>query len=210
VSDEQYQLVEKGGSEDGRCFQLGVETVIIGRDEYSDIVFDHRELSRHHARLTTMAGAYVLQDLGSTNGTFIDGKRLDDDPVILRPGQTIRLGGAVSLSFERVPQEEPAPETVPATLVAATVVAMPGTLPESHDTVQFKPGEVQGNPFVGPRAFEPDERRFFYGRDDEIAILAGQVMSRRVSLFFRPIRRREKAPARTSCRNLLLAKQARI
>lgn len=40
------------------------------------------------------------------------------------------------------------------------------------------------NPYVGPRAFEADEREYFYGRDDEIAILEGLVMTRRASLFF--------------------------
>ncbi|MCB0070438.1 MAG: hypothetical protein KDE20_03230 [Caldilineaceae bacterium] len=40
------------------------------------------------------------------------------------------------------------------------------------------------NPYVGPRSFDVDERSIFFGRDEEIAILVGQVMARRVSLFF--------------------------
>ena len=51
---------------------------------------------------------------------------------------------------------------------------------ESHQSAP----EEHGNPYVGPRAFEADEREYFYGRDDEITILEGLVMTRRASLFF--------------------------
>ena len=44
--------------------------------------------------------------------------------------------------------------------------------------------EIGRNFFVGPRAFNKEEAGYFFGRDKEIAILAGQVMSRRASLFF--------------------------
>ena len=40
------------------------------------------------------------------------------------------------------------------------------------------------NPYVGPRAFQENEREFFFGRDEETAILEGLVMTRRVALFF--------------------------
>jgi type II secretory pathway pseudopilin PulG len=51
-------------------------------------------------------------------------------------------------------------------------------------TSQTVVSEGSENPYVGPRAFEADEREYFYGRDDEIAILTGLVMTRRASLFF--------------------------
>ena len=48
------------------------------------------------------------------------------------------------------------------------------------------PGRVDPdrNPYVGPRAFTEEERDFFFGRDEEVQILEGQVMARRASLFF--------------------------
>jgi pSer/pThr/pTyr-binding forkhead associated (FHA) protein len=89
VAEEAYQLVVNKGPLKGEVFHLGQDNIIIGRDQYADIVFDHVEVSRHHARMTRVAEGYVLQDLGSTNGTFVDGKQLGGDPVLLKPGQTI-------------------------------------------------------------------------------------------------------------------------
>lgn len=62
--------------------------MFIGRDLTNDIVINDAEISRRHARLISQAGGYVLEDLGSTNGTFINGQRLAS-PYILRPGETV-------------------------------------------------------------------------------------------------------------------------
>ncbi len=184
MAEEAYQLVVNKGPLKGEVFHLGQDNIIIGRDQYADIVFDHVEVSRHHARMTRVAEGYVLQDLGSTNGTFVDGKQLGGDPVLLKPGQTIYLGGAVSLNLERAALSDPVATVVAPIVVQETVVSQPETPPDIEDTVALQLTQALANPYMGPRAFEAGERQFFYGRDDEIAILAGQVMSRRASLFF--------------------------
>ncbi len=184
MAEELYQLDVIEGLAPGQSFQLGLDTIIIGRDEYADIVFDHPEVSRHHARLTRTESGYVLQDRGSTNGTFVDGKRMSDEPVLLQPGMKVRLGGAVTLRYQKLVTADPAATMVAPSPLSETMISEPGSLPGIEDTVTLFAVEALDNPYVGPRAFEPDERQFFYGRDDEIAILAGQVMSRRVSVFF--------------------------
>ncbi|MFN2221305.1 MAG: FHA domain-containing protein [Candidatus Promineifilaceae bacterium] len=182
--EEKYQLVVIEGPEAGQSFQLGLDTVIMGRDRYADIVFDHPEVSRHHARLTRAEGGYTVQDRNSTNGTFVDGKRLGSDPVLLQTGMTIRLGRAVILTYEIVSTVDPKAKVVTSSLIDETTISEPGNLPSIQDTVTLIAVEALDNPYVGPRAFEPNERQFFYGRDEEIAILTGQVMSRRASVFF--------------------------
>lgn len=73
---------------------LGQETVL-GRDPTCDQVLNYPMISRQHARLLRSAKGIVLEDLHSTNGTFINGKRVRGT-VLVRPGDVISLG---SFSF---------------------------------------------------------------------------------------------------------------
>lgn len=56
--------------------ELVKERVTIGRKAYNDIVIDHRACSGEHAIVTVMHNDAILEDLGSTNGTFLDGKKI--------------------------------------------------------------------------------------------------------------------------------------
>jgi len=80
------------GPEAGRMFAVGEETVL-GRDESANIVLaDPRgELSRRHARIRLSGGEVVLEDLGSTNGTFVNGRRVDGYHA-LQAGDEIKIG----------------------------------------------------------------------------------------------------------------------
>ncbi|NPA93358.1 MAG: FHA domain-containing protein [Chloroflexi bacterium] len=101
MSQPQYRLVVKSGGVVGTAYALETAEIYIGRDVQNDIVIAEAEVSRRHARLNRQADAYVLEDLGSTNGTFVNGKRLVA-PYTLRPGDEIRIGPHVVLVFEQV------------------------------------------------------------------------------------------------------------
>src|SRR5262249_11212832 len=62
-------------------------------------------LSRVHARLRRVAGGYVLQDLGSTNGSFVNGERVDV-AAELADGDRVRLGPSMTLRFALVDAAE--------------------------------------------------------------------------------------------------------
>ena len=66
------------------------EPLEVGRDCLGLLLADH-QTSRRHLRLSVEDGSVVVTDLGSTNGTTVDGRRLDG-PHRLRPGQLVRLG----------------------------------------------------------------------------------------------------------------------
>jgi hypothetical protein len=89
----------------------------------NDVVIGDAEVSRQHARVTRTPGGYVLEDLGSTNGTFVNGERLTT-PRVLNPGDLIALGETVTLTFDAV-----APEA--AATVASSVAESPETAREA-------------------------------------------------------------------------------
>lgn len=98
----------KRGPAKGARFAIRAPVATFGRGEANDVRIDDPSISASHARLVLMEGVWTLQDLGSTNGTVVDGIRVTED-VPLSPGATIELG-VVALSFE--PHDEPAPSAI--------------------------------------------------------------------------------------------------
>jgi hypothetical protein len=80
-------------------FDLTKEITSLGRDVANDIVLGDPEVSRQHSRITRTPGGYVVEDMGSTNGTFVNGERLSA-PRVLRDGDLVGLSEKVTLSFE--------------------------------------------------------------------------------------------------------------
>jgi pSer/pThr/pTyr-binding forkhead associated (FHA) protein len=79
-----------------RTFQLTQSVVNIGRRLENTLVVDDPRVSRNHAQLRAIKGRYVLFDLNSTGGTFVNGQRANQ--TVLYPGDVISLAG-VSLIF---------------------------------------------------------------------------------------------------------------
>jgi DNA-binding winged helix-turn-helix (wHTH) protein len=65
---------------------------IVGRDATAPVRLDDPVVSRRHARIAVSGAGTLIEDLGSKNGTFIDGQRLADGPVALRDGNRIAFG----------------------------------------------------------------------------------------------------------------------
>src|SRR4051812_6757191 len=70
-------------------------TVAIGRSPDSDFVIDDRTVSRHHATIRHESELWILVDLGSTNGTRVNGRRIDGRAVI-KPGDELGFGAATA------------------------------------------------------------------------------------------------------------------
>jgi DNA-binding NtrC family response regulator len=64
--------------------------VVVGRDPSADVAIPERSLSRRHARFTLQRGDVLVEDLGSTNGTFLGGQRVERG--VLKPGEEVMLG----------------------------------------------------------------------------------------------------------------------
>ena len=75
-----------------REVDLGPEPLAIGRDPHNDVVLDDRRVSRKHAEVRLRLGRYTLYDLQSTNGTYVNGRRVAE--IVLSDGDRITIGGA--------------------------------------------------------------------------------------------------------------------
>lgn len=110
-------IIQVSGSEDKRDYILEKETVNIGRFEGNDIRFDNRFISGHHAKIVTIQGQSYVVDLGSRNGTFVNGQRIskcrlkNNDNIslsvrkkLLDNGDTIALANAKLQYINESPQ----------------------------------------------------------------------------------------------------------
>ncbi|MFF3864972.1 FHA domain-containing protein [Micromonospora sp. NPDC001898] len=84
-------LTVAGGPMRGASFRLRTEPQVIGRASTVDIAVDDPHLSRRHASVRLAVGGVTLVDLGSTNGTWLNDRRIDG-PEQLSDGDVIRLG----------------------------------------------------------------------------------------------------------------------
>jgi pSer/pThr/pTyr-binding forkhead associated (FHA) protein len=88
----------RGGALKGQRLSVKTPVVNIGRADYNDLMLPDESVSTTHAKLQRREGVWVLVDLDSTNGTFIDGDQIKGEAP-LAPGATVRFGD-VSLVFE--------------------------------------------------------------------------------------------------------------
>ena len=83
------ELIE--GFDSGRIFVVGSQGVTLGRTSPADIVLDDSEVSRSHCRVVVLNDTMLVTDLGSTNGTFLDGVRVSE-PDAGAGGSVLRVG----------------------------------------------------------------------------------------------------------------------
>jgi pSer/pThr/pTyr-binding forkhead associated (FHA) protein len=91
-------LMVREGSSPRRQWALQGAAIVIGRGEDCHVIIEDRQASRHHARITQTQDGYVLEDLGSKNGTFLNGQSLTV-PAVLKDGDEIGIAFAARLSF---------------------------------------------------------------------------------------------------------------
>jgi hypothetical protein len=162
------RLTVISGSASGTEIPLNGDFVVGRGEKGSGNLAEDTEISRRHARFHRANGDFVLEDLGSTNGTYVNGRRLTG-PAVLAPGDEIQLGKTL-VKFDGVTEQTRARPAVtsagraapaaPAT-TAATVAApaaapaapappapAPAKLPPAGGPISDRPGAVGGD---GPR-----------------------------------------------------------
>jgi pSer/pThr/pTyr-binding forkhead associated (FHA) protein len=99
-------LLFRSGDMKGTRLPIKVPVVNIGRGDYNDVVIADPSVSTMHAKLQRREAVWILTDLGSTNGTFVEGEPLKGESP-LSPGTTIRFGDVLVL-FEPLDDKVPA------------------------------------------------------------------------------------------------------
>ena len=80
-------------SAQGQVYPIGQEGLTLGREAGNGIVISSDQASRRHARILVLAAGHVLQDLDSTNGTFVNSKQVKEQQ--LRHGDVVRIASTV-------------------------------------------------------------------------------------------------------------------
>lgn len=113
------KLVLRGvsGAAFGKTFPI-TGTVVIGRQADCDISIPSEEISRRHAQLKPTPAGLAVEDLGSSNGTYINGKRVQSG--LMRPGEELRLD---TIRFLLVAPGQEMPGAAAPTAVTATSAA---------------------------------------------------------------------------------------
>ncbi len=128
MASSSFRFVIKTGPNPGMVFELSKDVLLIGRDVTNDIVIGDAEISRQHARLTRTPGGHVLEDLGSTNGSFVNGERLMA-PRVLNPGDLVGMGENVTMTFDAIAPEAAATVASPADEPEAAALSPAGAAP---------------------------------------------------------------------------------
>ncbi len=120
----------------------GIEKAGIGRDDTSEVFVDHSRVSRHHAEVVRKGGIFVLQDLGSTNGTWVHEERVEQ--LILQDGDSFRVGPA-QIVFKSGFEES-----------AMTMAEAPAVTGTKRSIVVFVPGLMGSELWLGNERVWPN------------------------------------------------------
>ncbi len=91
-------LIAQAGKLQGQIWNLDKDELLIGRGLDCDVVIPDRQVSRHHARILRTMDGFLLEDLGSKNGTHLNGSPIQS-PALLQDGDEVQVALALRLSF---------------------------------------------------------------------------------------------------------------
>lgn len=108
------KLVIRGGKNDGTIIDINRPSYVIGRSSECNLRLESRAFSRKHAEIIVQEGYVGIKDLGSTNGTYLDGARLTEETE-LKNGQVLKIGPlecTVQISAQLSGKKKPKVESV--------------------------------------------------------------------------------------------------
>jgi pSer/pThr/pTyr-binding forkhead associated (FHA) protein len=162
------RLIMRRGPEVGRVFELNSDVVVIGRGAKSEIVVNDNEVSRAHCRFIRVMQDYELHDLGSANGTFVNGQRVHE-PWLLQNDCIIELGDMITFQFER---------TGETTLHMQQVEEMQSLAGQERETEEADTIRENARFIVTTIASRPDEQEVFIL--EEPTLTMGRDLSNRI------------------------------
>lgn len=132
-----FYIIIETGPDAGRRIDLRGGSLVIGRDPTNDIVIDDIEVSRKHARLIAQSGGYVIEDMGSTNGSYVDEERIRAI-LPLRSGTRVRLGENITFMYEAEVIEEADTDPVLPSRQAHSPEPLVAAAPAQHEPDPYR------------------------------------------------------------------------
>ena len=111
----------------------------VGRDPGNDIILRDPKVSRHHAEIVFERGFFVLHDLASANGTYVNAKRVRVAP--LTHGAKLRMGNSYGRFSEELPTEADAQDQMEPVPAAQPIENLPTAAHQQVSSVQTLPHE---------------------------------------------------------------------
>ena len=118
-----FQLLVVQGKSASQAIKIGTGVMTVGRQQDCQLRIASSQVSRKHCQIFEKKGLLLVKDLGSSNGTLVNGKRIADQRV-LEPGDELTVG-SVKFRIERQEETvlEPGTSPLPATKAADTAIA---------------------------------------------------------------------------------------
>ena len=168
-----FKLSVRQGPRPNLVFELDQDSYTIGREAGNSIVIEDAQISRRHASLMRQGSTYLIEDMGSTNGTYVNGRRITA-PVLLANNDLIGLADTVVLVVQLplvsgedatvVSEAHTPPPGVPPTLPAfAPPQAQPAAQPQSAARPQT------AAPTSAPAAYVPPPANYAVEPVDAVA-----------------------------------------
>ncbi|MBT3336670.1 MAG: FHA domain-containing protein [Anaerolineae bacterium] len=177
------KLILIEGPNPGEEFELTGNEYTVGRDPANSWALDYNAVSRNHAKFTKRGNSYLLEDLGSSNGTFVNGEKISG-AFLLSGGEELGFGQSVKVRFEIA---KPAPaeeeyqsiEDVLATKVGGPVGLAKTTVGEVLPPMGASPKLEVTIAGSAPKTYTLKKKKLTFGRgEDNDIVIASPVVSR--------------------------------
>jgi ABC transport system ATP-binding/permease protein len=147
------QLLVEQGPVAGECIDLPQLPAVIGRLPSLEVSIEDERISRMHARISQRGAEYVIEDLGSSNGTFVNGQRVTS-PQPLQSGDQVGLGQFVRLRFSLAVSAVAAGQPQ----ADATIMMSPGQRPPTSTGARPAAAQAKSRPVAEPDDTPPPPR----------------------------------------------------
>lgn len=154
MNESEALLVVERGPVPSLRFPLKSEQMTIGRSAGNDLVLADPEVSRRHVRVVQRPDGFAVEDIGSTNGTFVNGQRIGH-LTLLQDGDTIDLGDTVRLRFVSLAPAPPPEPSVAVTERPTQAIAPPAAWPEPEPVEAPRRPAPAAAPLPQPRPAPP-------------------------------------------------------
>lgn len=123
---------------ENRVFKLSRDATVIGRREDCDLRIPLGEISRKHCRIVRSDDGFLVEDMGSSNGTYVNGKRVQS--LDLEAGDTVQIGPVV---FVLQIAGEPAADAIAPITTGQVRERSPDAMSDESDAVTSSPEEIE-------------------------------------------------------------------